>query len=236
VERVFHLTNVASPQGFQELATVLRTVGDIATLSVDPATSTMSVTGSPGQIVLAEWLLHEMDQPVGGMPAERQIRETAVHEFRVPDGKDDVVRVFYVSHMDSPRSMQELLTVLRTVGQVQKTFNYSAVPSLAVRGTEDTIGWVAWAIHELDQTPGTQTAGTHEFRSPDKYLPVSRVFYLNDHTDKSMQETLTALRSKLFIQRVFNFRQMGALVVGGTSGDNEKAAQYIQQRDQVAAR
>jgi hypothetical protein len=146
------------------------------------------------------------------------------------------VRVFYLSHMDSPRSMQELLTVLRTVGGMQKIFNYTAVPSLAVRGTEDKIAWVAWAIHELDQAPGTQTAGTHEFRSSDKYLPVSRVFYLNNHTDKDMQEALTTLRAKLFVRNAFIFTQLGALVVAGTSEEIEKAAQFIQQRDQVAAR
>lgn len=236
VNRTFHLTNVATPRALQELATVLRTVGDIGNLSVEGAASTVSVSATPADIALAEWLIHEMDQPGDAPPSVRQIRETAVHEFSVPGTKDDMVRMFYLSHMDSTRSMQELLTVLRTVGQVQKVFNYTALTSLAVRGTSDKIAWVAWAIHELDGAPGTQTAGTHEFRSPDKWVPVSRIFYLNNHTDRDMQQTLTALRTKIPIRYVFNFTQLGALVVGGSSEDIERAAQLIQQRDQIAAR
>src|SRR5439155_5038255 len=51
---------------------------------------------------------------------------------------EQVVKVFYLSNVTSPQEMQELLTVLRTVVDVQKVFNYTSQNALVVRAESDT--------------------------------------------------------------------------------------------------
>ena len=55
---------------------------------------------------------------------------------------EQVVKVFYLSNVTGPQEMQEILTVLRTVVNVQKVFNYTAQNALIVRAEADT--WPSW--------------------------------------------------------------------------------------------
>jgi general secretion pathway protein D len=64
---------------------------------------------------------------------------------------EQVVRVFYLSNITSPQEMQEILTVLRTVVDVQKVFNYTAQNALVVRAEADTMAVVEKLIADLDK-------------------------------------------------------------------------------------
>jgi hypothetical protein len=232
----FHFANPQSARGFQEIATMLRTVGNIQHLSLDANSSSLAVSGTASEINLADWLIHELDQPSPRLPADGQTGDNSTHQFAIPEAKDDVVQMFYLSHCDTPQSVQELLTVIRTVGNVQKTFNNTAVNSIAVRETADRLAMVAWIIHELDQASGSITPGVHEFRSSDQWTPVMRVFYLaNNRTTKNLQETLTALRTKTFIRYAFNSSRLSAIIVGGTPAEIEQAAVLVDQMDRPQA-
>jgi general secretion pathway protein D len=67
---------------------------------------------------------------------------------------EQVVRVFYLSNVTSPQEMQELLTVLRTVVDVQKVFNFTAQNALVVRAESDTMALVEKLISDLDKPRG----------------------------------------------------------------------------------
>jgi general secretion pathway protein D len=64
---------------------------------------------------------------------------------------EQVVKVFYLSNITGPQEMQELLTVLRTVVDVQKVFNYTAQNVLVVRAEADTMALVEKLISDLDK-------------------------------------------------------------------------------------
>lgn len=67
---------------------------------------------------------------------------------------EQVVKVFYLSNVTSPQEMQELLTVLRTVVDVQKVFNYTSQNALVVRAEADTMALVEKLISDLDKPRG----------------------------------------------------------------------------------
>jgi general secretion pathway protein D len=64
---------------------------------------------------------------------------------------EQVVRVFYLSNITTPQEMQEMLTVLRTVVDVQKVFSYTSQNALIVRAEADTMAVVEKLIAGLDK-------------------------------------------------------------------------------------
>jgi hypothetical protein len=230
-DRTFVFTNAPSVPGFQEIATVLRTVALIEPVTIDAGLSSVSIAGSSGEIALAEWMLHALDQPVMPDVTSKQIRDSAIHEYRVPGRKDDLVRMFYLSNMKTPQSVQELITVLRTVGSLRYVFQYTDAHALAVRGATDQIAFAAWMISELDQSPGTGTEGIHQFRSSDIGFPVVRAFYLVHRTPKDIQETLTSLRGTAHIQRAFANTARGVVIISGLAGQVDEASRIVAMRD-----
>ena len=51
------------------------------------------------------------------------------------------MKVFYLSNVTSPQEMQEMLTVLRTVVDVQKVFSYTGQNALMVRAKRTRWRW-----------------------------------------------------------------------------------------------
>lgn len=64
---------------------------------------------------------------------------------------EQVVRVFYLSNVTTPQEMQEILTTLRTVVDVQKIFSFTAQNALIVRCEADTMALVEKLIAALDK-------------------------------------------------------------------------------------
>ena len=50
--KVFDFSNKPTQQGLQEIATILRTVGNIKQLSIDSASSSLTVTGTPDELAM----------------------------------------------------------------------------------------------------------------------------------------------------------------------------------------
>ena len=67
------------------------------------------------------------------------------------DYSEQVVKVFYLSNVTAPQEMQEMLTVLRTVIDVQKVFSFTSQNALIVRCEADTMALVEKLISDLDK-------------------------------------------------------------------------------------
>lgn len=223
-QKTFDFTNRPSPQGLQELATVLRTVGDIKGLSVDTAAATVTVNGTPDELATAGWILHQLDRPA---PADPSVPSPGANspQYVMPGKSDDVMRVFHLNHVapKTPQEIQEILTVLRTVGDIQKVFNYTPLSDLVVRGPAAQLALAEYLINGLDVKPGTvTTAASAEFHYSVAARPndVVRIFYLaHSSTPQQMQEILTTLRTVADIQKVFNYTPLSALSIRGTASD-----------------
>ena len=64
---------------------------------------------------------------------------------------EEVVKVFYLSNVTAPQEMQEMLTVIRTVVDVQKVFSFTSQNALIVRAEADTMALVEKLIADLDK-------------------------------------------------------------------------------------
>ncbi len=64
---------------------------------------------------------------------------------------EQVVKVFYLSNVTTAQELQEMLTVLRTVVDVQKVFNFTSQNALIVRADADTMSLVEKLIADLDK-------------------------------------------------------------------------------------
>ena len=137
--RVFYLKNPSSVQQTQEIATLLRSTGDIRRLFTYNALKALAVRGTSTQIALTEWLVNELDQPVDAPSATQQSRAKAIHVYRPSGTDDDVVRVFYLPETARVPDFQKIVTYVRTTAGLRRSFTYNDLRAVAVRGTEEQV-------------------------------------------------------------------------------------------------
>ena len=209
VERVFRVSHAQTEDAIQELATLIRSVSDIRDLSAHATNRSLAVRGTAGQIALAEWLFHELDQPSN--------RRTVAPVYRVPGG-DEVVRVFYLAHATTPQQAQEVATIVRSVADVPRVFLYRGTGAVAVRGPAAKIAMAEWILNVLDRPVDQQPPAKHEYRAAEAGNDVVRVFYTTPlMSAQDFQELATQVRSIANIRRVFTYFSTRALTVRGTA-------------------
>jgi uncharacterized MnhB-related membrane protein len=227
--QTFDFTNKPNQQSLQEIATILRTVGDIRNLSINPAPASLTIQGTPDELAMSGWIVHQLDQPASPPPSTSA-------QFLVAGKSDDVIQVFHLAHIPTaPQAMQEILTVLRTVADIQKIFSYTPLTDLVVRGPAVQIALAQYLIGSFDVAPGSVTT-SQEFpyvAPPPNHGPeVVRVFYLkNSPTPQAVQEILTILRVVAVIEKVFNYTPLTAMAVRGSASDLAAAEFLIQSLD-----
>ena len=212
--QTFDFTNKPSQQGLQEIATIRRTVGDIRNLSINPAPASLTVQGTSDDLAMSGWIVHQLDRPASPPPSTST-------QFLVAGKSDDVIQVFHLANIPTaPQAMQEILTVLRTVADVQKIFNYTPLTDMVIRGPAAQIALAEYLIDSLDVVPGSVMTG-QDFHytsvQPNHGPEVVRVFYLkNSPTPQAVQEILTTLT---------------AMAVRGSASDLAAAEFLIQSLD-----
>ena len=227
--QTFDFTNPPNQQSLQEIATILRTVGDIRNLSINPAPASVTIQGTPDELAMSGWIVHQLDQPASPPPSTSS-------QFLVAGKSDDVIQVFHLAHIPTaPQAMQEILTVLRTVADIQKIFNYTPLTDIVIRGPAAQIALAQYLIGSFDVVPGTVTT-SQEFpylAPPPNHGPeVVRVFYLrNSPTPQAVQEVLTTLRVVAEIQKIFNYTPLTAMAIRGSASDLATAEFLIQSLD-----
>ena len=143
IVQVFSLNHAATVQDFQEVVTLVRSVTDIRRLFTYNAPREAAARGTADQIALAAWLFSELDQP------KDQLSRT--HEYRLPGGGEDVVRVFYLTHGETAQRLQEIAVEVRSITSVRRLFTYNAPRAMALRGTASQIAMADRLIQERDK-------------------------------------------------------------------------------------
>jgi len=230
VDRTFHFANSNTIQGMQEIGTVIRTIPAIRDVTVDTAQRTLILHSTAGQAALAEWLFNELDKPANLPPP--QPNGPAMIEYRVPGSNDDVVRVFYLTYMETLQSFQEIATLVRSTGDIRRLLTYNTAKAIAMRGTADQAALAEWLIGELDKPVNPTDSAVHEFHMAGTEENVVRVFYLpHSGTLQHFQEIVTFVRSTTQIRRAFTYNAPRALTMRGTADQIAQANQLIQERD-----
>jgi hypothetical protein len=221
--RTFQLTQDENEQELEEIATVLRATGDIQQVSIDDINKTVTVIGTAGQIAIADWLVRQMD-----LPANAPL--SGVHEYRPAAGSDDVVRVFYLTHASTPQELQQIVTTVRSVADIQRVFVYNALNAVAVRGTNQQILLGAWLVDQLNQPAHVTAPAPHEYKLPGD--DVTRVFELTyPQTPQQLQEIVTLIRSIGDIPRLFVCNERRAVALRGRSDQIALAGWLVSELD-----
>ena len=148
-DRVFRLKNAATALGAQQIAGTMRIVAQIQNISMDNAAATLTMKGTPDQMALADWLFPKLDvaEPSNLGP----------QEYRVQRSSDDVVMVFELAHTTTNTGIQEIITTLRTVAEIQKVFLVTAPRIIALRGDASQIALARFLVFELDKAVQPRT-------------------------------------------------------------------------------
>jgi hypothetical protein len=231
-EKVFYFTHLDTPQALQEVTNMVRVVGDIRDLSPDVAKQSLTVKGTADQIAAAGWLTAEMDKPAGA---------TGPRDYPFNDARAPLARVVYLSHVDKPRDLQEIVNAARSVVDIQRCYPMSRQKAIVMRGMPEQVKALGWLIGVLDQPAGAQPGGAPP---PDYRLPeedwsytrgrelVVRVAPLTTiDTPEALQETVNTVRSIVDIQRCFPVSARKVLVMRGNDDSMALVAWLLKQLD-----
>jgi hypothetical protein len=148
VVRVFSLAYAVSPVNLQQLTNLLRSTSDMQRMFPYNALKLLVARGSAEQMALADWLVRQLDRPPGA-PAQ----DAGTREIRVSNTIVNTVRVFYLTHDQSPQDVQAIVSQVRATVKVQRIYPYNAQHAVAVSGTAEQIAAVGQLVKELDQPP-----------------------------------------------------------------------------------
>ncbi|MCU1330607.1 MAG: hypothetical protein JWN34_5977 [Bryobacterales bacterium] len=216
--RDIKLANALAPRNVQELATILRTVVGVQILTIE--NGVVHVDALVEQVDMCEFIVNRFDKPAGWLPSEQERKNPSARNYR------DVVRIYY---LDLPaagaiQSMQETLTVLRTVLDVQRIFNYTSHQALTVRGTGPELEAIEWLL-----TAMAKGTSSEPYKLQGAALDTVRVFALPaDTSAATLSNTLKALRTDLHIQKVFNVTAPPIIVARAAAADLDLVAKRLQ--------
>lgn len=235
VIRVFFTAHTKTPPALQEIVNVLRTSADVNHVVPYQQLKALVVRTTPDQMALCRWLMDALDRDPGVQP------DTEAHEYTLPptfDPRgDNLVRVFYLRHMDSMASLQELVNVTRTLADINRVFPKNDVQAIVARGNPERIALTAWLVQLLDR-PANAPPDTakHEFRiKADPYAKdddVARVFLLGKpHTPPELQTIINSVRAKEHLHRIFPFSSRGIIALRTNDALMPEVEQAIQSAD-----
>jgi hypothetical protein len=233
VVRIFYAPNTATVQDFQEIATMMRSIGDIRRVFTYNAPRAIAVRGTDEQIALASWILNELDKhaqaPAGPNGAESG-------QFRMSGG--DLAEILYLTHTATIQDFQEAAALIRTMSQILRVFTCNMPRALALRAPPDRIALAEWLFRELDQAaarpPGVsqqRKLESREYPGPAPGGEIVRLFYLGDASNpKQLQQLVSLVRSETNIRWAFAYNALSAAAFRGTPAQIAMAEQLLKER------
>lgn len=145
-----------------------------------------------------------------------------------------MARLFYLKNPQTLQEFQELVTLVRALSDIGRTFTYVAPKAVAVRGTGEQMALAEWLFTELDKPrPVVAEVGlARQYHMRGDADNVVRVFYLNHAaTPERLQEIAVYTRNATRIGRIFNYNSSRAIALRGTAAQVALADQLIAERD-----
>jgi len=225
VDRTFRFQHTDTAQNFNEAVLMIRTITAIPRVTIDETEKTLEMRGDAEELGVAEWLFHELDQPV---TAERS---KAVHEYETGGNGENVVRLFYVQNTPEVRMFQEIVTLVRTTADIRRVYTYNAPRATVMRGNADQIALAAWLVESIE----TGKMGEYHMaaNSDPRGDTVVRMFHIaHAESIQNFQEIATAIRTIADIRRVFTYNEPRIFVTRGTAEQKPLAEWLVQHLDQ----
>jgi hypothetical protein len=214
-ERVFHFKSDIGPQDIQEIATLVRCIGDLHELSADTAGQTLAIRGTAAELAFSEWLFNELNSTQHSSKNE--------NEYRMSVAGDDVVHVFYVTNAQTVKEFNEIATAVRSTADIRRLYTHYAAKVVVARGSGAQIALAQWLFNMVDK-PTVDAASARTESSANEYKygaqggEVVKVLYLN-HIQTAMffQEVTVVIRTIAHIRYGFTYTPARAFLVRGTA-------------------
>lgn len=230
--RIYYIRNAETTQQFQELATAVRSVGDVRRVFTYNLPKALVVRTNRDQMALADWMIGQLDQPANAHSGgEHEYHMTAGFQF-----DDSDTRIFYLTHAATAQDFQEVATTIRSIADIRRVFTYNAPRALVIRGATEQIALAAWLVNQLD-TMNTgrprETSEVYSYNAPVAYIgkddaTAVRVFFLNHVGDQfDLQRTASQVRAATQIRRIFTYNAPRALIVRGNTDQLQAAEQLV---------
>ena len=187
VSREMTFQHANSAQQYQEIAMVLRGVGQLPFVELMETAGRISFRGPREALPACEWLVKQLDRPrPAQLPAASAIFQGELH----PHG-DDRFQVFHLAHAETPAQLQETAVVLRRVVLLRYVMTYNETKAVAIRGNEEQMKFAAWLLAELDREPGRAVTTGREYTTRDRRFDYRvRVFVLRPATMTNAQSVV----------------------------------------------
>jgi hypothetical protein len=229
VSQVFQFTYTEAPQGLQEITNAIRGAAELQA-SLNTNARTLTVNGTPGQIAIGSWLFSELDEPAPSIQA--------MQEYRPAGTVNDVIRIYYVTHIQGPQSFQEIVNAVRVIPEIPKVFPYFGQGAVVVRATDSQAAMTTWLFHQLDVAAGVQPVQSptaHQYVSPGAANDQVQVLFLtHPMSPQSMQQIVNTIRVIPQLTKVFPATATGAVSVRGPTATVALAAWLFNQLVQAS--
>jgi hypothetical protein len=233
LSRTFQLKNNSSASGLAEIATTLRTVFDVKQVSVDPVVATITLTGTSDQIAVAEWLMPKVDALPGAV--------TAPQKYFYGGNSNDVAYLVALRNAAQTTNLQEMLTTLRTVADIQKIYQSTIPRILIMRSDPGHIAMADFLTAQLDQPAVQRQSATIASFQPnlpgnqrDKNDGVLVYGLANNPSTGDLQMILTTLRTVLQIQKIYQYTSPRLLAIRADADRIQMAEWLISKLDMAA--
>ena len=229
-EKVFYFAHLDTPQALQEVTNVVRMVGDIQDVFPVAANRSVTVKGTAEQIAVAAWLAAEMDKP-GGAAGTR--------DFTLNDARAPLAQVAYLTHLETPRELQEVVNAIRSVTDLQRCVPLNQQKAIVMRGAAWQVKGADWLLGLLDRPAGALPAGgaARDYRLPDENgnartgLVVRVATLTHIDTPQALQEVTNVTRSMADMQRCYPVQSRQVLVMRGDDDQMALADWLLKQLD-----
>jgi hypothetical protein len=228
-DQTFYLAHTDTRE-LQQIASLLRTVGDIRDVSVDESKAGLTVHGTAEQISMAGWLIAELDQ----VPAATTSSATHTYPGTISGG--DVMHLYFLTGPQKPADLQEIVNSARSVADIQRFYPYVALRAIAARAKPDQVALADWLIGVLDgpAKPGTQVSRTYDGPGTHGTETTQVYFLANTQTPQAIQELVNSTRSISDVQRLFPYNATRALTLRASAEQVALADWLLQQLDRPA--
>jgi hypothetical protein len=164
-------------------------------------------------------------------------RRWEAHEYKAPGSEDRILKVVYLKHSRQLADLNEMVTTIRTVADIQRIFTRSSPPGIAFYSNTAHVRTAEWLLQQLDVEPDAPLrAASHSFAVPFAAYETARVFFLN-RTDASaaLNEVARAIRSEVDSPRMFVCTRAVAVAIRGTPETIAAAERAVKEHDAPSA-
>ena len=139
--------------------------------------------------------------------------------FPAPNGAVDAVRVLYSTQDQMSADLQQIVYLIRTITQIQRTLSYAPRGAIVLRGSPAQVAVAEWLFGELDRPATPQTSRTEAYDQPatgGRSDAVRLFFFSHNETQQDLQEIINMIRTTAEIQFIASYPPRRAIALRGT--------------------